>query len=319
MPRQMQGWYDAGAADAIRVVRRSSLDDAYSLQRWRHSREAPTLRECLLYPLSDGPGLGLLVLFPPILWFLSLPIYDFIAVLEPLAKKDWALGLMVVPIFVPMLVSFTAVVGYMMLFLGHVLVASAMGENDHPRWPEWAPDDIAEGIGRWIWALLLGAAVALPPAYAYCVGFGVVDWRSGVAVDWRTGIVVGGLILLGSGFTQMALAAALMHDTILAANPVTVAVAIRRVGWGYLLPTVVASLVMLGMILGVYLLVYHVPRMWIEAVALWCFWFLSIYGGMVVFRMLGLTYHAYAMELFWFRRRPKWATGTRAGRIYANS
>jgi len=36
-------------------------------------------------------------------------------------------------------------------------------------------------------------------------------------------------------------------------------------------------------------------------------------------RMMGLTYHAHAMELFWFRRRPRWASGNRPGRIYANS
>ena len=306
-----KNWYDADASSSLRVIRRSSLDEAYSLERWRHPRTAPTLAECLLYPLADGPGLGLLVLFPPILWFLSLPVYDFIAVIQPLTKSDWALGLMVMPIFIPMLVSFTTVVGYMLLFLGHVLVASAMGENDHPRWPEWAPDDVAEGLGRWIWALLTGAAVAGLPAFAYWQGYG--------AVDWRTGGVLGALVLVGVGYTQMALAASLMHDTIIAANPVTVVVAVRRIGWGYLLPTVVASVVAAGMVLGVYALVFHVPRMWIEAVALWAFWFFALYGGMVVLRMLGLTYHANAMELYWFRRRPKWATGTRAGRIYANS
>jgi len=304
-------WYDADGADALRLVRRSSLDDAYSLERWRHPRTPPGLGECLLYPLTDGPGLGLMVLFPPVLWFLSLPVYDFIAVLEPLTKSDWALGLMVVPIFVPMLVSFAMVVGYLFLFLGHVLVASAMGENDHPRWPEWAPDDVAEGIGRWIWALAMGAAVAGPPGYLYW------HWYGGV--DWRTGVVLGTLIVLGTGYTQMALAVSLMHDTILAANPVTILVAVHRLGWSYLLPTIVASVATLGVGLGVYGLLYHVPRMWIEAVALWGFWLLSLYGGMVVLRMMGLTYHAHAMELFWFRRRPKWATGTRAGRIYANS
>lgn len=310
MPRQKR-WYDADGSDALRVVRRSSLDDAYSLERWRHPRTPPGLVECLTYPLSDGPGLGLLVLFPPVLWVLSLPVYDFIAVMEPLTKSDWALGLMVVPIFIPMLVSFTAVFGYVLLYLGHVLVASAMGENDHPRWPEWAPDDVAEGIGRWIWALLMGAAVAVPPAFA-C-------WDDRGAVDWTTGVVLGALILAGVGFGQMALAASLMHDTILAANPVTVAVAVRRIGRGYLLPTIVGGAAATAVVLGLYGLIYHVPRMWIEAVALWGFWVMALYAGMVVLRMLGLTYHAHAMELFWFRRRPKWATGTRAGRIYANS
>ncbi|MDG3004556.1 hypothetical protein [Paludisphaera mucosa] len=304
-------WYDADAGDALRVVRQSSLDDAYSLQRWRHARTTPSLGECLLYPLTDGPGLGLMFLFPPVLWVLSLPVFDFIAVLQPLTKSDWALGLFVVPVFIPMLVSFAMVVGYLFLFLGHVLVASAMGENDHPRWPEWTPDDVAEGIGRWIWALLMGAAVAGPPAFAYW------SWYGGV--DATTGVVMAALVVLGTGFTQMALAASLMHDTILAANPVTVVVAVRRIGWAYLLPTVVASVATLGVALGVYGLLYHVSRMWVEAVALWGFWLYALYSGMVVLRMVGLTYHAHAMELFWFRRRPKWATGTRAGRIYANS
>jgi hypothetical protein len=44
-----------------------------------------------------------------------------------------------------------------------------------------------------------------------------------------------------------------------------------------------------------------------------------LYQAMVVMRMLGLTYHAHALELVWFRRRPRWATSRLDGRIYANS
>ncbi len=36
-------------------------------------------------------------------------------------------------------------------------------------------------------------------------------------------------------------------------------------------------------------------------------------------RTLGLTYHAHAVELVWFRRRPRWATSRLHGRIYSNS
>jgi len=100
---------------------------------------------------------------------------------------------------------------------------------------------------------------------------------------------------------------------------VTVVLAARRIGRAYLLPTIVASVAATAVALGVYGLLYHVPRMWIEAVALWGFWVMTLYAGMVVMRMLGLTYHAHAMDLYWFRRRPKWATGSRTGRIYANS
>lgn len=73
-----------------------------------------------------------LVLFPPALWVLSLPIFDFIAFLQPLTKSDWALGLAILPIFLPLMFRFAMTLGYVLLFLGYVLVASAMGENDHP-------------------------------------------------------------------------------------------------------------------------------------------------------------------------------------------
>lgn len=304
-------WRNSDASTFVRVVRRRSLDDDLAPSRWKHSRAMPGLWECLAYPLADGPGLGLLVLFPPLLWFLSLPVFDFIAVMEPLNKSDWALGLLVAPVFVPMLFSFAMTFGYLLLFLGRVLVASALGENDHPRWPEWSPADIAEGIGRWIWAGLMGLAVA-SPIVALC-------WDHFDRIDWVSGSAVVVLIVLAAGFTQMALAASLMLETIAAANPVMVVRAISRIGWAYLIPTIVAAVVSAGTALGVYGLLFHLPTMWMEALALWGFWVFLLYGWMVVMRMMGLTYHAHAMELFWFRRRPRWASGGRSGRIYANS
>jgi hypothetical protein len=270
----------------------------------------PGLGECLLYPLSDGPGLGLLVLFPPVLWFLSLPVFDFIAMLEA-TKRDWALGLLILPIFIPLLFSFAMIAGYVLLFLGHILVASAVGENDHPRWPEWQPPEISEGIGRWLWAVLFGLALGGLPVIAYWVYCGQIDWLDGV--------VFLDLLVVGTGFAQMALAAALMHDTILAANPITVLAAIFRVGWDYVVPCLVASVAVALAGLGVYGLLFRMPRMWMEAVALWAFWIFVLYEAMVVMRMLGLTYHAHALELVWFRRRPRWATTRLHGRIYANS
>ena len=63
------------------------------------------LGSCLVYPLRDGPGVGLLVFFPPWLWLLSLPVFDWIAIIDPLAKGNWALGLLVLPIFLPLLVQ----------------------------------------------------------------------------------------------------------------------------------------------------------------------------------------------------------------------
>jgi hypothetical protein len=139
--------------------------------------------------------------------------------------------------------------------------------------------------------------------------------------NWLHGVVFVDLIVVGTAFGQMALAAALLHDTIIAANPFTVLIAILRVGWAYVIPCLVTSVALVLGGLGVYGLLFRMPRMWMEAVALWAFWVFVLYEGMVVMRMLGLTYHAHAVELVWFRRRPRWATSRLRlhGRIYSNS
>ena len=304
-------WYDAEAALSVRVVTRSDRDEPFSAMRWRHKRVAPSLGECLLYPLADGPGLGLLVFFPPILWLLSLPIFDIIAVLQPLTKGDWKLGLMVVPVMVPVLFSFSMVFGYALVFLGHVLVSSALGENDHPRWPEWHPADIAEGICRWFWAGLVGAAIAAGPF--------VFFWLQSETLEWFHWVIFASLVVVGAGYAQMALAASLLHENILAANPVTVVVGVLRIGWPYLRPCILASIALSVTVLGVWGLLYKMPQMWMEALALWAYWFLVLYLAMVTFRMIGLTYHAHALDLVWFRRRPSWATSSHDGHIYVNS
>jgi len=304
-------WYNPQADLAVRVVPRSDRDESFCALRWRHPRVAPSLIECLIYPLADGPGLALLVFFPPILWTLSLPIFDIIAVLQPLTKSDWALGLMVVPVMVPVVFSFSMTFGYALLFLGHVLVSSALGENDHPGWPEWHPADIAEGICRWLWAALFGAAIGGGPIALYWLHRGDVRW-----FNW---IVIAMLTMLGAGYAQMALAASLLHENIIAANPVTVGAGFLRIGWGYLRPCLMASLALALAVLGVWGLLYRMPRMWMEAVALWAYWVLVLYLAMVALRMMGLTYHAHAVDLSWFRRRPRWASSRHDGQIYANS
>jgi hypothetical protein len=304
-------WYDPDAEFAVRVIPQTHREESLSAFKWRHPRVSPTLRECLAYPLKDGPGLGLLVFLPPVLWVLSLPVFDVISVLQPMTKGDWALGLLIVPVMAPMLFSFVMTFGYALLFLGHMLVASALGENDHPRWPEWHPSDIAEGVGRWFWAALFGVAVGGIPIVVYWMHCGDIDW-----LDW---IVFVDLILVSIAYAQMALAASLLHDSIIAANPVTVILAILRIGWDYLRPCLVAGLVLGLAALGVWGLIFEIPSMWIEGLAIWTFWVVVLYGAMVAVRMVGLTYHAHAPDLQWFRRRPRWATSKRDGRIYANS
>jgi hypothetical protein len=304
-------WYNPNGAVSVRVITRSAEDESFCALKWRHARVAPSLGECLVYPLSDGPGLGLLIFFPPALWILSLPIFDVISVLQPLTKSDWALGLLVVPVMIPMIFSFAMTFGFALLFLGHVLVSSSLGENDHPRWPEWHPSDIAEGICRWFWAGLLGGVLGGVPIAIY--------WYKSDEIDVWGWVLLGGLAILAAGYALMALAAALLHESIIAANPYTVIMAIFRLGWGYVRPCIVAGCAMISVGLGFWGLLYRMPTMWIEALALWGFWVLFFYEAMVVLRMMGLTYHAHALDLHWFRRRPQWATSSRHGQIYANS
>jgi hypothetical protein len=310
MARQKR-WYNPDAELSVRVVARSDKNEPLMGSRWRHARVAPGLIECLSYPLTDGPGIGLLLFFPPILWLLSLPIFDVVAVLQPLTKGNWALGLLVVPVMIPMVFSFAMVFGYALLFLGHVLVSSAMGELDHPRWPEWHPSDISEGICRWFWAALFGVAIGGFPVVLYWENCGDLDW-----LDWFVFVDLGAI---GAGYTLMALSAALLHENIVAANPITVVLAISRMGWDYIRPCLLASTVLVLAGLGLWSLIYKMPAMWMEAVSLWIFWVYLFYAAMVVVRMMGLTYFAHAGDLGWFRRRPRWASSSRDGRIYANS
>ena len=303
-------WHLTGDLDDVRVV---SSTDRYRVLSTRYLRDRSPVRlsECLLYPFKDGPGVGLLVFFPPALWLLTLPIFDVIAVLQPFTKGDWALGLLVLPVFGPLLFSFVMTLGYVLLVLGQMLVASAMGDGDHPRWPEWHPNQIAEGIGRWLWASLFGAVLAGFPIIAYWVRCGDLDWFDRV--------VITELVVVAAGYAQMALAAALLHDNIIAANPITVISAVVRIGWRYLQPSLVAGIALI-MIFGAFSAVLsEVSSLKVAFAALWIFWVFTLYTGMVVMRMIGLTYYLHANQLGWFRRLPRWGLPTRVGKIYSNS
>ena len=304
-------WYNREASLAVRVIGRDDPNESFCSIRWRHPRINPTLWECLAYPLTDGPGLGLLFFFPPIFWVLSLPIFDLIAVLQPL-KADWRLGLLVVPVMVPIIFSFSMTFGYCCSFF------SATCWSVVP----WARTIIRSGRNgilptspresvRWIWAAVVGLSIGAAPLALY--------WYNCGPIDVFDCLVFAALIMLAAGFGQMALAAAMLHENIVAANPITVVAAIVRIGWAYLWPCLLAGISLAFTVLGVFGLLYKMPRMWMEAVALWGYWVFVLYLGMVSIRMMGLTYHAHAPDLAWFRRRPRWATSRHDGNLYANS
>lgn len=280
--------------------------------RRRRLGEAATLGEALSYPVRDGPGIALLVVMPPLVWFLSVPVLDLIRFTWSGPRGNFnPFALVLLPFFVPLGLCFALILGYVLLVLGAVLVSSAMGEYDHPRWPVWDRFVIIEGLGRWFWALAIGLGIGGAPVAFYFDRFG--------ADSPADRVILAFLIVLAAGYAQMALAAALLHDSLLAANPWTVLVSIARIGTGYVLPSLTAGVAALGTIAAFYFALFHAPSLEIAAVGLWAAWLVAVYLAMVAVRMLGLTYDRYAARLAWFGARPKWEITGRMGRIYVNS
>src|SRR5437016_4138818 len=73
---------EAFAQEGVKPRRRAKLDDG--------------LADCLIYPLRDGPGVALLVAFPPFLWVMSVPVFDLIAALQPQGEFN-ALAMLILP------------------------------------------------------------------------------------------------------------------------------------------------------------------------------------------------------------------------------
>ena len=260
--------------------------------RSRRRRKDVRLRDCLAYPLLDGPGVALLVFWPPLLAIMALPVIDLVVQFKPSNVLN-PVALLIIPFTLPLVASFSLTVGYLLLFLGRVLVASAMGEDDHPRWPVWDRMEIVEELGRWIWAGVMGLAVGGFPALAYWVRCGDVD-----ALD---AFLFLDLAVLGIAYAQMALVAALLHETMLAANPVTVIRSIARIGWDYLAPCLLTALG-LGLNLAAWRAVLlHSPSVGLGVLGLWACWVLTLYQAMVWFRILGTTYGKHEDNLGWFR------------------
>jgi hypothetical protein len=308
---------EAAAPETVAdAVRRASAAQAQASGRRRRGRSIEaeaSLGRCLLYPLRDGPGVAMLVAIPPFFWIMSVPAFDIIRILSPGVGREFnpIAAFLVWSIALPLILSFVMVLGYILLFLGGVLVASAMGEDDHPSWPTWDYRAIVEGLGRWGWALVFGFGLGAFPTVAYWVNCGDIDLFDR--------IVFADLLVLGAGYTQMALAAALLHNTLLAANPWTVLQGIWRLGWAYLEPCLVAGGAVILALASLYGVLFRAPSLQVAAIGLWAWWVFALYAAMVVLRLLGLTYYRHADALGWFRARPRWAVWGRQGTIYTNS
>lgn len=250
------------------------------------------LRHCWAYPLMDGAGVALLFFFPPLLAIMALPVIDLIVQFKPSNALN-PVALLIIPFTMPLVLSFTFFVGYILIFFGRMMLDSANGEDLHPRLPIWNRVEIVEELGRWIWALIMGAAIGGFPAiwfWMYCGDLDIVD-----------GFILVDLMGLGVAYAQMALMAALFHETLIAANPVTVLQSIGRIGWNYLVPCLI-TVAALGVALASwYAVLNHSPGVGWGVVGLWACWVLTLYLGMVLARMIGFLYARHARVLGWFK------------------
>jgi hypothetical protein len=260
------------------------------------ARPERTLRESLLYPLWGSTGVVSLVVLPPLLWITSTPVVGGVQAVRTFQGAP--LGLVGLMMLIPGLVGLFAVLGFTLLFLGKVLASSALGEVHNPRWPDWEMSAIWFGLGRWLWAALVGLIVGGVPAVFYWIYCGDVDLFDAM--------ILAELAAVGAVYALMALLASVLHEDLLAANPVTVVGAITRLGWSYARPCLVcgAVAVVSGTLLGASFEVSDNPPL--SAFLFWLFWLVALYGSMVVLRVLGLFYWRNARALGWFRGRTGW-------------
>ena len=246
--------------------------------------------QSLGYPLWNPPGMAILIFMPPALWITT----AMVLAVMPMLRSNLGFSLIGVVLLTPVIMLMLAVVGYILLFLGQVLVTSALGELNQPRSPGWELGEIARGLARWFWALLIGGVIGFMPPMIYWIYCGEVDLLDR--------IVLVDLIAPGIAYAQMALLACLMYDSPLAANPYTVIRAITRIGWAYVAPCLLtgASLLVLGALFATMLSITDPLG---QTVACWAFWVVALYVMMVLLRRLGLFCYRHAVILEWFPER----------------
>jgi hypothetical protein len=254
------------------------------------------IRDSLLYPLWDAPGLGYLAFMPPMLWLTSLLSFGLIPSYVIGQGEVVAMGAMTM-IF-PMGCLFALAMGRALIYLEQVLASSSHGDLHHPRWPTWDFFAMITVWFRWLGAIVLGFTVPGLLALVYWVyagDLGLADW-----------VILGTLLTGGAAYTAMALVAVILHADLWAANPFTVLGALRRVGGDYLRVCLFAWVSAGAVILAARGL-FALPGLVLPVLAVWLFWVAVLYVGMVVLRAVGLCYRRHASALGWFPERRRGA------------
>jgi hypothetical protein len=258
------------------------------------TRLETTIQESLLYPLWGAQGVVLLIVFPPILWMVSVVALTVTAGFTNGFQTFRPVSFFFI---LPFVLPLGAVISYILLYLGRVLASTAGGDLHPPRWPDLEFSGLVFGMGRWLWAGFVGGVFGGIPALFYWIRCGDIDLFDAM--------ILTELLAIGAIYALMALLAAILHEDLLAANPITVLGAIRRVGWSYAQPCLLSGFAILP-VATICVAAFKSQNPLLSAVLFWLFWVLVLYEGMVVFRVLGLFYHRHARVLGWFRGRTRW-------------
>jgi hypothetical protein len=246
------------------------------LRIWRKRRNL-SLGEAFLYPIVDGPGIALLIFLPPFLAIMSIPVFDLMVQFKPGNALN-PIVVVMLPIALPLIVCFILTLGYVLIFFGRILSMTSVGEDAHPKFPVWDRVEILEELARWFWAGMMGLAIGGFPAMVYWINCGE-----------------------GISYAQMALVASLLHETLAAANPVTVLRSIYRIGWNYFGPCVVTGLIFMIDVTAWIIVLLHSPNIEIGVLGLWACWVFTLYAAMLVIRTLGTVYYKQTDQLSWFK------------------
>jgi hypothetical protein len=252
-----------------------------------------TLGQSIAYPLWSWSSVSMLIFLPPALTLTSAPLPFLVGVL--FGGSPFSIGGLI--LLAPGFLMGICVWGYTLVYLGNVLISSALGETLPPRTPHFGEEDVLRVLGRWFWGCIIGVGVGAVPALAYWIYCGEIDWADRLMFI--------NLMALGAAYAQMALLAVLLHDDPIAANPVTVLRTIYKVGWDYAGICFLSGTFLVSVVFQLSLIA-KVEDTLTHAAVFWLFWVNFLYGAMVVLRRLGLFCHRHKVVLDWFPDRPTW-------------
>jgi len=279
-PSRAQAGADSGAAESGGVNRVPMADGFLPPLNHPEARAAVSM----LYPLRSAEAMAMVVIPAFVFWIFTILVPEYCLGLWADAQMMGtpSMGLLVILISaLPVAFLLPLVVGYMLQYLGRVLVSSAAGDTVPPRTPDRNFDGFFRGLGPWFIWLVLGAGVGFLPLalYAFFENRSVSNEPLLMLV-----LVMGGLL-----YAQVALLMTFLHHRPLAATPLKVIGAILRHG-GSLLPPLLKVSVILASGAAAFLLILplRASHYWLYLLmALGC-WDLAIWAAVVTMRILGL-------------------------------